>query len=879
MAASGPQDVDDLLPLALSRPQEALARARQVFAGHPGPYAASVAHQAAGIVLREFGDVGAAVRELRVALRLARQTRSAAREADVLATLGVALVYAGRTSEGLAAFDRAVGLSTGVTAGRVLHRRAIVLYTIGRHAAALDDARRAVAVLRRAGDTVWTARALGVRGNVYVAMGLIARADADFRAAGVLWAKTDHVLEAIYPVQNRAEAAAAAGDLPSALAFLDEAAARYRPLGMPVADLTIDRCVVLLAAGLAGEALAEADAGVRDIDRIRGRSTKKAELLLVAARCALAAGQNGAALERAQAAYRLFRALQSTWWLAHCGLVVIQARYAAGPASARLLHEAVQAALRLEAVGSADAAQAHLLAGRVALDLGRGDEADRQLRAAAIARSTGPALARASGWVGEALRAQAAGDARRMLAACARGLDVLDAHRYTLGASELRAQATAYGTELAMLAQRRAAETGRPRLLLAWSERWRATALSVPAVRPIADEEIKAGLAALRTAARRLEQVRREHAPSTSAQREIAVLEREQRRLEGVVRSCALRVRGVAPAGRAAVGIAELLEQLDGSQLVEIADIGGGLQVLVCRAGRVRHYAAGRTADAVEAAAFARFALHRLARGRPTDSLEGALSILRAAGPRLEDALLGPASRFLADCPTVLVPPGKLHAIPWALIPALRDRVFSVAPSAAAWMRAKFIQSPRRRHVTLAVGPGLATGGAEVPVVAQLYDDVTVLGHGDATAEKVLNALDGAWLAHIAAHGSFRADSPLFSALRMIDGPLTVYDFEQLRRAPYRMILSSCESGIAAATGADELLGLVSSLLPLGTAGLVASVVPLNDYAVVPVMLELHRCLRAGRSLAESMHAVRSGRVADPIQQATAVSLISLGAA
>ena len=49
---------------------------------------------------------------------------------------------------------------------------------------------------------------------------------------------------------------------------------------------------------------------------------------------------------------------------------------------------------------------------------------------------------------------------------------------------------------------------------------------------------------------------------------------------------------------------------------------------------------------------------------------------------------------------------------------------------------------------------------------------------------RVLAALDGAWLAHIAAHGRFRADSPLFSSLRMHDGPLTVYDFEQLHRAP-----------------------------------------------------------------------------------------------
>ena len=62
----------------------------------------------------------------------------------MLATLGVALVYAGRTAAGLAAFDRAVSLSDGVLAARVLHRRGMVLWTLGRHPAALEDTQHAV---------------------------------------------------------------------------------------------------------------------------------------------------------------------------------------------------------------------------------------------------------------------------------------------------------------------------------------------------------------------------------------------------------------------------------------------------------------------------------------------------------------------------------------------------------------------------------------------------------------------------------------------------------------------------------------------------------------------------------------------------------------
>ena len=876
---SGPRDVDSLLPLALSRPREALARARAVLAGHPGPRDASLAHQAAGIVLREFGDVDAAIGELHAALRLARRMGSAEREADVLGSLGVAFTYAGRTTDGLAAFDRALRSCHGVQAARVLDRRGVVLWTLGRYAEALDDIRQAVAVFRRAGDTLWLARALSARALVQLAVGSTRRADADFVASGRLFEEAGQELESSYTVLNRAAAAFSSGDLPAALSLLDETAARVRPLGVPVTAVSIDRCAVLLAAGLAGDALAEADAAVQEIERIRGRSTKKAELLLMAARCGLAAAQPQAALDRAQAAYRLFRSQQSTWWKVHAEGTLVEATYAAGLASRPLLRAADRTASRLEAIGSADAARAHLLAGRVALDLGCRVDAERHLIAAARARRRGPALSRASGWVSEALRAQADGHPRQLLGACRRGLKVLDEHRFTLGASELRALATAHGAELAALGQRHAAGAHRPRLLLTWSERWRATALAVPAVRPVAEAELNAGLTALRDVMRRLEKAQAQDAPGGPARRERLRLQGEQERLEAVVRACALRAHGGALPARAVISVPDLLDQLGSAQLAEIVDVNGTLHVLLCGTGRVRQFTAGHTADAARAAAFARFALRRLARSRPGEDVASALAILAAAGPKLQQALLGAAARHLGDQPVVIVPPGKLHTIPWGLVPALRDCVVTIAPSAAAWMHAHTARPPGRQHVTLARGPGLATDGAEVPEVAQFYDDVTMLAGRKATAETVLRALDGAWLAHIAAHGIFRADSPLFSSLRMYDGPLTVYDLEQLHRAPYRLILSSCDSAVLAPAGADELLGLVSSLLPLGTAGIIAAIAPLNDHAAVPVMIGLHRQLRAGKTLAESLHCVRQGLVDDPIQQATVASLVTLGAA
>jgi tetratricopeptide (TPR) repeat protein len=866
--------VDDLTALALSRPWEALTRARAVLAGRPSPHDASVAHQAAAIVLRDFGDVQAGVRELRQALRQARRTGSAERETDVLASLGVALVFAGRTAAGLAAFEAAVNRSSGVLAARVLARRAVVFFRLGRFPAALEDARQAVIVLRRAGDLLWTARALNTRASAYLRLGATSRADADYVSAARLFAEIGQDLEGLYPMANRALTAFMSGDLPAALTFLDAAAPNFQRLKVPTTTLRTEQCAVLLAAGLAGEALAEAAAALQEIEEIHGRLTEKAELLLMAATCALAATQPRTALDWAQAAYRMFGSQRSTWRQAHAALVLTEARYKSGTASPVLLGQANRAAARLDDLGSSDAARAHLLAGRVALDLGRRDKADHHLVAAARARRRGPALSRVSGWLAEALRAEAVGPPSRMLAACRRGLDVLDEHRLTLGASELRAQATVHGAELAVLAQRHAAQARRPRLLLAWSERWRATALAVPPVRPSADAEFNANLAALRSVTRDLEETRRGGRPSVS-------LHKEQQRLENEVRASALRVHGAKGTSRAAFRTADLLDELGPGRLVEIVDVDGDLHVLVCGQGKVRQFAAGHASEAMKAADFARFALRRLARSRPGDESSSSLAILGKAAPKLQQELLGPAVRHLGDGdgPVVIVPTGKLHPIPWALLPALQDQVISVAPSASAWMRARRAPGPDHRHVTLARGPGLASDGAEVPELAKLYDDVTVLDDGAATADKVLTALDGAWLAHIAAHGIFRADSPLFSSLRMYDGPLTVYDFERLQRAPYRLVLSSCDSGVLAPAGANELLGLVSSLLPLGTAGVLAAIVPLNDQAVVSLMVDLHRHLRAGRSLAESIYQVRRGLTGDPVQHATAASLVALGAA
>ncbi|MGW2649400.1 CHAT domain-containing protein [Streptomyces sp. NPDC001393] len=865
---AGSESVLELLPLVFADPGEARARAEQVLGACPPPLHASVAHQVLGIWQRDFGDLRIALGHLRRARDLAARAESADREADVLATLGVALVHAGRTRQGLTSFERGVARGSGHTRARVLYRRAYVWWVLGHHREALEDVRRALPVLRQAGDDIWTARALTLRATVHLALGAVDRAVADFTAAERLWDTTGQEHDKADAVESRGLAAFRSGDIPAALRLLDEAEERYAKLGTPTYMLSIRRCEVLMAAGLAPEALVEADATIAMLDRIGGQSTRKAELLLAAARAARSAGDPHTAVARAALAVRLFAAQRRMWWEQHARLVLIEARVAAGRGSGRLVADAAAVAGKLASFGSPAAPEASLLAGRIALALGWTADAERHLAVAARSRYGGPPPARVTGWAAQALRARAAGSRRGVLEACRRGLDVLDDHRMTLGASELRAYATAQGAELAALAQEVSLAHGTPRRLLEWSERWRATVLSAPSTRPPADPALLSGLTAYREIAARAEEARMEGRP-------VPALEREQRRLEREVRSRTRHIRGSAPHEGDRFDTARLLDRLGEACLVELAVVGGRVHVLLCGQGQVRRFTGGPLAEAVAEAEHVQAGLRRLAH----PGAAARLPLVQAAGLRLQELLLGAAADRLGAGPVVIVPPGALHRVPWALLPALRDRVLSVSPSAGSWLRARETEPPPGGRHVLVRGPGLATGGAEVPELVGRYGTATVLEGDQAQVPRVLEQLDGAALAHLAAHGTFRADSPLFSALRMADGPLIVHDFERLARSPYRIILSSCDTARLASVGADELLGLVTALLPLGTAGVVASSAPVNDAAVVPLMLALHKGLDAGLSLAEALRDARAALPEDPVHQATGWAFAAFGAA
>jgi tetratricopeptide (TPR) repeat protein len=857
---------ENLLALALSRPSEALVAAREVLARHPSAAQAAVAHQAAGVVFKDFGDIGQAIEEFRQARRFARKAGDLNRESDVSASLGMALVLAGQPQRGLAVLDDLVRRGRGVQAGRILIRRVGAYYVLGRNAEALRDAQAAVGLLSGAGDLVWEARAVVWRAAVYLTLGDIERADRDYARAGALYAECGQQLEYASALQERGLAAHARGDLPAALAHLDHAQELFDQLGTFWAELFVNKCTVLLAAGLTQDALNEVNAAVARIERDHGSATRRAELLYSSAVAAAATGDFGLAQDRSTEALRLFRRQQRPWWAARAEMVLLSCRFAEGQdGSAALLRAARRMTARLDELDPRRAVEAHLLTGRIALALGRPDEAVRHLQTAAKARHRGQPRVRSTGWLAQATWCEAEGRWRGMLAACDRGLAMLDLHLQTLGATELRTLATAHGARLAGMALRHAVRRGDARLFLEWSERWRGTVLRVTPVRPPADSELVADLAALRNVAARLDSALDTRAAPPA-------LERERRRLEAAVRQRVLHTPAAAAGQAESFCATGLTGELGGTDLVELTDVDGQLYAVAAAGGRLHLVHVGPTDAAVHSLAHALFALRREGASRGSHRLD-----LTEIGRRLERNLLGESVRLLRGGPLVVVPTGKLHAVPWGLMPSLRERPTSVTPSAAAWLRARRAARPEDDQVVLVGGPRLLTGDAEIRDLVTRYPDAVVLTDGEATADRVMAAMDGAWLVHMAAHGTFRGDSPLFSAIELDDGPLTVYDLERLKQAPYRVVLSSCSSAVGVAVGADELLGLVSALISLGSAGVAASVVPVNDPATVPLMTALHDHLRAGADLPAALALARHAVGDDPVARATAYSFIALG--
>jgi tetratricopeptide (TPR) repeat protein len=882
LARQGP--VEDLPLRALSRPRDTARVAERMLAATRDPYVRSYAGQALGIATREMGDVARAIRYLRAALAAAASCGDE-RTADVQASLGITLACAGRSKEALRQLDAALRQASGVTAARVRLRRGNLLGMLGRTDEAIEELRRAARTLRAAGDSVWEARALSNLGLALIHRGDAPRAEDALTRAEALLADAGRTFDAANVRSNRGLVASLYGQVPEALAHYDAAEIMYADAGVQSAELSEVRCSALLAVGLYKDALRHGQEAVSLLRSQGAAAAYRADALVRTAEAALAADDPQTARAYAREAVRLFRRQDRGRGETLARLTLVRARFTSAERSRRLLRDAAHLAAAADRHHMTEAVEAHLLTAQVALALGDAAAADPHLLRTARARYRGSAQNRVIGWHAAALRAEAAGNRRALFAACERGLQVIDAYQLTLGAVEMRAAATAHGTALTTIAVREALAADDPLMLLRWTERWRARTFAIPPARPPDDGEFAARLAMLRQVMRHISQASVEERP-------VAALERERRRLEDEVRGHVLRTSGgAANADAQHLDMDKILATLGECRLVEIVNLDGRIHVLVATSAGVRRHIAGTWDDAVRTAQFSRFVLRRFAyrttpepaiskpEGIRSELAQTGLASLETLGTRLQEQILAMAVDDLGGGPLVIVPPAALHPVPWGLLPALADRDVTVAPSALAWLHARGIEPPSDRTVAVVVGPGLKGAGAEAAALADRYPNAEILTAGMATAEKVLLSLEGRWLAHIAAHGTFRPDNPLFSSLLMEDGPLTVHDLQRLGRAPYRLVLSCCDSGVTASAGADELLGLVAALGQLGTAGVLAPVVPVNDVATVQFSLALHERLATGATASQALRDARLSTGDDPCSYATARAYVAFGAA
>ena len=460
-------------------------------------------------------------------------------------------------------------------------------------------------------------------------------------------------------------------------------------------------------------------------------------------------------------------------------------------------------------------------------------------------------MLRARGWYAEALARDGAGDPRGARTAIRTGLRLLDEHRAALGATDVRAHAAGHRTALAELGLRIALRSGSPREVLEWTERGRATGLLMQrSGRPPDDPEAAEVLAELRgtvaeIAARRGAGRGGEVAPLLAHQ---SLLERRAR--DGALRRGPAASDGTDPLSRPP-RVGALAAALGDAALLELVDADGTLVAVTLAAGRTRLHRIGPMAVADDLLDRVTFAISRLLRPDLPGPLRAAARALLRDGVARADAALLQALPELAGRPLVVVPTGSLQNVPWALLPSCAGRPVTVSPSATLWLAARSrIDDPG--HAVVVAGPALPGAEAEARAVAAVHGVAPVLG-AEATAARVLSSIDGAGTVHLATHGRLVPHNPLFSELLLADGPLFAYDVERLAQAPHTVVLAACESGRSVVCAGDELLGLSAMFLARGTSRLVASPLPVPDAETAPLMTAFHRCVVAGRPVAEAL--------------------------
>jgi CHAT domain-containing protein len=222
----------------------------------------------------------------------------------------------------------------------------------------------------------------------------------------------------------------------------------------------------------------------------------------------------------------------------------------------------------------------------------------------------------------------------------------------------------------------------------------------------------------------------------------------------------------------------------------------------------------------------------------------------------LHGLLMEPLELDLANYHTLwIVPHRSLWSVPFAALRSDGQYVVEkfelvCLPGFVVLERESETQTPSLTDAPVIVGYSdegrLARTVDEAQVVADVLGDAEVLLEEQASIERLRDAARSCTLLHLATHGLFRADAPLFSALRLADGWLMAGDLEDWYMPRVKLVtLGACETGVSFSWG-NDLLGLARGFMSAGARRLIVSLWAVDDVSTAELMTGFYKKLKLG---------------------------------
>jgi CHAT domain-containing protein len=214
----------------------------------------------------------------------------------------------------------------------------------------------------------------------------------------------------------------------------------------------------------------------------------------------------------------------------------------------------------------------------------------------------------------------------------------------------------------------------------------------------------------------------------------------------------------------------------------------------------------------------------------------------------LYNDLIAPIESLLSARDLVIVPYGPLHSLPFhALFDGHHHLVdkFSICyePSASifAYCHRERAQSTGPSLIVGIDDPGMPFIREEVEAVAKVVPEPKVLWGAEASERALREYGANSKLIHIASHGSFRRDSPMFSSIRLADSYLSLYDLYRTNLPAELLTLSACVTGLDFVDEGDELIGLTRGLLYAGARSVLVSLWDVDDRSTADLFQKFYR--------------------------------------